>query len=183
MLEININPFPVLETPRLKLRKVVEADVKEVFALRSDAEVMKFIPRPLAINLQDALDHIALIDKEQEANQLINWGITLQGSNKMIGMICLVRMQPENYRTEVGYILHPDYHGKGVMDEALKVVIAYAFDTMKFHSLEAVIDPANIASEKLLLRNLFVKEGYFKERTFYNGVFLDDMVYSRINRP
>jgi len=37
------------------------------------------------------------------------------------------------------------------------------------------------ASENLLLKNNFVKEAYFKEKTFHNGVFLDDVIYSLIN--
>ena len=181
MLQIDFDPFPILESERLLLRAVAETDVAEVFVLRADPEVMKFIPRPLATNLQDALNHIELINNGVKANESINWAITLQGNNRLIGMICLIRMQPENYRTEVGYILHPEFHGKGIMDEALKAVIAYAFNTLKFHSLEALIDPFNTASERLLIRNDFVKEGHFKEKTLYNGVFLDDVIYSLLN--
>jgi ribosomal-protein-alanine N-acetyltransferase len=181
MLEINFIPFPELESHRLKLRMVKEADVNDVFMLRSDAEVMKYIPRPLAIDLQDALNHIEVINRGLAANQSINWAITEKGNDRLIGMICLVNIQPENYRTEVGYILNREFHGKGIMDEALKAVIAYAFNTLKFHSLEALIDPLNTASENVLKRNSFVKEAHFKEKTFYNGKFLDDVIYSLLN--
>ena len=91
-------------------------------------------------------------------------------------------MQPENYRTETGYILHPDYHRKGIISEAFDTVIDYAFNVLKFHSLEAVIDPDNIASEQLLIKHKFVKEGHFKENGFFEGRFLDAVIYSRINR-
>jgi [ribosomal protein S5]-alanine N-acetyltransferase len=184
MLHINFNPFPELETRRLKLRAVAETDVAEVFSLRSDAEIMKYIPRPLSVTLQDALNHIEVINNGLAAGKSINWAITEHGHNRLIGMVCLVNIQPENYRTEIGYILHPEFHGKGIMDEALKAVIDYAFNTLHFHSLEALIDPMNTASEKILLRNNFVKEAHFKEKTFYQGVFLDDVIYSRLNpRP
>ncbi|MEJ5962759.1 GNAT family N-acetyltransferase [Pedobacter immunditicola] len=182
MLQINFKPFPELESARLKLRKVNETDVKEVFLLRSDAGVMKYIPRPLAKDLQDALNHIEVINRGLAANQSINWAITEKGKDRLIGMICLVNIQPENYRTEIGYILNPVFHGKGIADEALKTVIDYAFNTLKFHSLEALIDPLNTASENLLQRNNFVKEAHFKEKTYYNGEFLDDVIYSLI-RP
>jgi len=182
MLQINFKPFPELESTRLKLRKVNETDVKEVFILRSDAGVMKYIPRPLAKDFQDALNHIEVINRGLAANQSINWAITEKGKDKLIGMICLVNLQLENYRTEIGYILNPQYQGKGIADEALKTVIDYAFNTLNFHSLEALIDPLNTASENLLKRNNFVKEAHFKEKTFYNGEFLDDVIYSLI-RP
>ncbi|MGY0034483.1 GNAT family N-acetyltransferase [Pedobacter sp. NJ-S-72] len=52
----------------------------------------------------------------------------------------------------------------------------------KFHSLEAVIDPDNYASEKVLIKHGFVKEGHFKENSFFDGKFLDAVIYSLINR-
>lgn len=180
-MELNFNPFPILHAGRLQLRQVSQNDVNEVFALRSNPEVMRYIPRPLAITPQDALDHINLLNKGVEENTFITWAITLAPNDKLIGMICLIRMQPENYRTEIGYILSPDDQHKGIMDEALKMVVKFAFEDLKFHSLEALIDPENTASERLLLKNNFVKEAHFKERTFYNGVFLDDVIYSLIN--
>ena len=181
MLEISFNPFPRLESDRLILREITPGDVSEVFAMRSDPATMKYIPRPLAKTEQDALDHIAIIAKGLQDNESINWAITLRGDDRLVGMICLLRMQLSDFRTEIGYILHPDLHGKGIMDEAIKTVIAYAFGTLKFHSLEAVIDPENSASEKVLLKNNFVKEAHFKENGYYNGQFLDSVVYSLIN--
>jgi ribosomal-protein-alanine N-acetyltransferase len=47
MMTINFNPFPNLETERLLLRRVNNNDVNEIFVLRSDTEIMKYIPRPL----------------------------------------------------------------------------------------------------------------------------------------
>jgi [ribosomal protein S5]-alanine N-acetyltransferase len=181
MLQINFNPFPALASERLSLRQVTEEDVDEVFALRSDAEIMRYIPRPLAKSTQDALDHIAIIDKGIMDNESINWAIALKEDNKLIGMICLLRMQLKNFRSEIGYILHPDFHGKGIMNEALQTVLGFAFDKLNFHSLEAVIDPGNSASEKLLIKNDFVKEAHLKENEFYEGKFLDTVIYSRIN--
>ena len=182
MLALSFDPFPLLESERLYLRDVTPEDVNEVFAMRSDPVTMKYIPRPLAQTKQDALDHITLIEKGRLANESINWGITLKGDGKLIGMICLLRMQLKNFRTEIGYILHPDFHGKGIMDESIKIVIQYAFDTLKFHSIEAVIDPQNAASEKVLLKNNFVKEAHLKEYEYYDGKFLDSVIYSLINK-
>ena len=91
-------------------------------------------------------------------------------------------MQKEHYRAEIGYLLHPDYQQKGIMDEALKAVIKYGFETMQLHSIEANVNPANAASMKLLEKNGFVKEAYFKENYFYNGQFLDSVIYSLLNK-
>ena len=182
MLQINFKPFPVLESERLVLREIMETDVKEIFELRSDPEVMKYIPRPLAKTSEDALEFIRAMAKGLDEKFLINWAITLKGDNRLIGLICLIRMQPENYRSEIGYLLHRGSQGKGIVSEAAKAVIDYAFDTLKFHSLEAVIDPENGASERVLIRNGFLKEGHFKENAYFDGRFWDSAVYSLINR-
>ncbi|WP_432712951.1 GNAT family N-acetyltransferase, partial [Pedobacter sp.] len=107
MLELNFNPFPVIETERLILRKMEVSDVTEVLLLRSNPEVMKYIPRPRAITLQDALDHIETINKGLAANKSINWAITLKGNEHLKGIIGIFNTNPENHRAEIGYILHP----------------------------------------------------------------------------
>lgn len=178
MLQFNFSPFPILETKNLILRQIHLDDDKEVFALRSNPETMKFIPRPLAETIEDAQKFITDCNTSIEKNELINWAIAQKKDNKLIGMIGFFRMQPENFRGEVGYILNPKFQGKGFMREALEKTLNYGFETMKFHSIEAVIDPKNNASEKLLQKAGFDKEAHFKENFFYNDEFLDTVIYS-----
>jgi [ribosomal protein S5]-alanine N-acetyltransferase len=178
MLNFNFTPFPVIETERLLLRRISNDDVNEVFELRSNPETMKYIPRPLVKTTEDALEHIAMIEEKIVINEGINWGITLKGNPKVLGIIGYYRLQPENYRAEIGYMLLPEFHGKGIITEAVKRLISYGFDDLKLHSIEAVIDPENFASEKVLQKCNFVKEAHFKECEFYNGKFLDKVIYS-----
>jgi [ribosomal protein S5]-alanine N-acetyltransferase len=70
----------------------------------------------------------------------------------------------------------------GIVSEALKKVVEYGFNEMKLHSIEAILDPKNRGSEKVLLKNGFVKEGHFIENEYYEGRFLDSMVYSLLNK-
>ena len=182
MLNFDFTPFPVIETERLVLRRITNDDVHEVFELRSNPETMKFIPRPLVRTTEDALAHIAMIEEKIVTNTGINWGITLQDSPKVLGIIGYYRMQPENHRAEIGYMLLPEFHGKGITTEAVKRLITYGFDDLKLHSIEAVIDPENFASEKVLQKCNFVKEAHLKESEFYEGKFLDKVIYSLLNR-
>ena len=119
---------------------------------------------------------------DQQNNDSILWGICLKDTAPVIGTIGYWQIQKEHYRAETGYMLHPDYQGKGIMDEALKAVIKYGFETMQLHSIEANVNPANAASMKLLEKNGFVKEAYFRENYFYNGQFLDSVIYSLLNK-
>jgi ribosomal-protein-alanine N-acetyltransferase len=182
MIDINFTPFPNLETERLQLRRVVNDDVNEIFALRSDKETMKYIPRPLVKTKEDALEHIALIDSKIDINEGINWAITLKNNPKLIGLIGHYRIKPEHYRAEIGYMLLPEYQGKGIITEAIKEVVKYGFEKMKLHSIEAVIDPENLISEKVLQKNGFVKEAHLKENECFEGRFLDTVIYSILNK-
>lgn len=181
MLTINFSPFPILETERLILRRVLPSDVKEMFELRSNPETMKYIPRPLLTNHEEALAHIQMMEDKIETNEGINWAITFKGDDKMLGVIGHYRIKPEHYRAEVGYMILPEYHGKGITTEAVQCVVDYGFNTMQLHSIEGVIDPENEASERVLQKCGFVKEAHFKENEFYDGKFIDAVVYSKLN--
>lgn len=181
MLDINFSPFPNLETERLFLRRVVKEDVKEIFTLRSNKETMKYIPRPLVKTEEDALAHIAMIEDKIENNEGINWAITLKNDPKLIGLIGHYRIKPEHFRAEIGYMLLPEYYGKGIIVEAIKETIKYGFEIMNLHSIEAMIDPENLASEKVLQKSGFVKEAHLKQNEYYEGRFLDTVIYSILN--
>lgn len=182
MLAINFSPFPNLETERLFLRRVDVKDVNEIIALRSNPETMKYIPRPLVKTIEDALEHIAMMDAKIENNEGINWAITQKGNPKLIGVIGHYRIKPEHYRAEIGYMLLPEFSGKGIISEAVKEVVNYGFKGMQLHSIEAVIDPENNASAKVLEKNGFVKEAHLKENEFFEGRFLDSVIYSLLNK-
>ncbi|RZJ30281.1 MAG: N-acetyltransferase [Flavobacterium sp.] len=181
MLALNFDPFPVLETSRLLLRRMTADDAHEIFRMRSNPETMKYIPRPLAQTVDDALAHIEMIESKIEANEGINWAITVKDKPELIGIIGNFRIEPENYRAEIGYMLLPEYHGKGIVSEAIERVVRYGFDEMKLHSIEAIIDPENTASEKALQKNGFVKEAHLRENAFYDGKFIDTVIYSILN--
>lgn len=181
MLNINFTPFPNLETDRLHLRRIINDDVNEIFALRSNKETMKHVPRPLAKSNEDAMEYITMVEEKIINNKGINWGISLKNTPKLIGIIGHYKLKPEHFRAEVGYMLLPEFHGKGIITEALKEVVKYGFNDMKLHSIEAIIDPKNLASEKVLQKNGFIKEAHFKENEFYDGRFLDTVIYSLLD--
>jgi len=182
MPEINFTPFPELETERLLLRRVTKNDVNEIFLLRSNPDTMKYIPRPLVKNIEQAREHLAMIDTKIENNEAINWAITLKNDPKMIGIIGHYRIQHGNFRCEIGYMLLPEYNGRGIISEAVNKVTDYGFNTLEMHSIEGVIDPANAASEKVLQKNGYVKEAHLLENIYHDGQFLDTVIYSLLRR-
>jgi RimJ/RimL family protein N-acetyltransferase len=178
VLNLNFNPFPVLYTERLLLRNFNKNDANDLFNLRSDKNVMRFIDRPKAKSLKDALELINKMHDSLKNNNGITWAISLKSNNALIGTIGFWRIMNEHYRAEIGYLLHADFHAKGIMHEAMKPVLKYGFNIMNLHSVEANLNPENTASIKLLEKNGFVKEAFFKENYYYNGKFLDTLTYS-----
>ena len=180
MLEINFGNFPSIETERLMLRQIVEADVNDIFMLRSDEEAMKYIDRPRTKTSEEALELINKFHDLYEKNEAITWAICYREDAKLIGNIGIWNFDKPNYRAELGYMLKPSFHRLGIMNEAMKPVINYGFNELNLHSLQANINPLNEASKSVLLKNNFVKEAYFKENYFYNDKFLDSMIFSLV---
>jgi ribosomal-protein-alanine N-acetyltransferase len=170
--------FPVLETSRLLLRELRDDDKERVLEFRSNPIIMHFIPRPLAMNMEDALAHINKVREGFKKKENINWGIENKDTNQLIGIAGFVRTQTSNFRAEIGYLLDINSHGKGYMTEAMEAMIKYGFEKMNLHSIEAIVDPENTASLAVLERSGFEKDGHFKENFFHNGVFLDTVHYS-----
>jgi len=177
MLEFSFDPFPVIITERLILRRVTESDVNEVLFLRSDKKVLEYISMPHTKSIEEALAFIKKIDRLIQNNEAINWAISIKGETKLIGTICIWNIIKEHHRAEVGYVLHPQYHGKGIMQEALTEVLRYGFKEMNIHSFAAHVNPKNLASIKLLERNDFKKEAFLKENYFFDNKFFDTVVY------
>lgn len=181
-MNIDFNPFPGLNTPRLRLRRISATDADEILVMRSDERLMQYLDRPRAASITDALQLIEKMETSLVANEGITWGMALPVNDKLIGSIGFWRIDKKNHRAEIGYMMQYDFHGKGLMQEAMSATLSYGFDIMKLHSIEANVNPDNAASIKILERNGFVREAYFRENYCYNGEFLDTAVYSLLNK-
>ncbi len=177
MLKIDFRPFPLITTERLLLRQLVPGDAEDLHDLRSNKRVRKYLDRPKE-SLAEVRYFMERLDKAWADNQSIIWAITPKKGHRLIGAICYFNISTEHHRAEIGYMLLPTYQGKGIMSEALNAVVKYGFETMKLHSMEANVNPANEASIKLLERRGFVREAYFRQNYFFEGKFLDSAIYS-----
>jgi len=178
MLELNFQPFPVIETERLLLREITDADIDMLFCLRSDKTVMKYVDRPLAVTKEDVMPLYNKTVAGVAENTGISWVIGLRETAEMIGQIGFWRIDTENHRAEIGYMLRPEFFGKGFGSEALKAVLSHGFKHFRFHSVEANVSPGNDASKRLLEKAGFVQEAYFRENYYFDGNFLDSLIYS-----
>ena len=182
MLALDFSTFPLFHTARLNLRQILVNDVNEIISLRSNKEAMKYIDKPLIDSEKEALQLIQKITDGINSNEAITWAITLQNDDLLVGTIGFWRIDKEHHRAEIGYMLHPDYWNTGLMTEALSKTIDFGFNKMNLHSIEAIINPDNTVSRKILQKFNFIKEAYFKENFFFEGEFFDSEVYSLLGK-
>ena len=78
----------------------------------------------------------------------------------------------------IGYILVPIERGKGYCTEAVKIMVDYLFLSKDIVRIQALINPRNIASQKVVEKNEFKKEGVSRKSYFARGEWRDMIIYS-----
>jgi ribosomal-protein-alanine N-acetyltransferase len=147
---------PLLFTKHCFIRALKPDDVNELYAIRSNELVNKYIDRPSNITEEDVELFIQNINEQIKLGGRYYWAISLKEADKLIGTICLFNFSEQNISAEVGYELHPDFQNKGYMNEVLKEVIHFSFTELQLQELDAFINPNNEASKKLVQKNKFV---------------------------
>ena len=150
MINRSFAPFPILATQRLILRQLIIDDEQEIFSLRSDGEINKYLNRQVSNTIEDARNFIKKVNENINKNDSLYWAITLGDRNILVGTICLFGFSDENGKCEIGYELLTNFQGQGIMKEAVEKVIDYAFNTIKVQKIEAFLHRDNQSSIKLL---------------------------------
>jgi ribosomal-protein-alanine N-acetyltransferase len=179
MLNRTFTPFPILTTERLTLRQLVINDEREIFTLRSDSEINKYLDRQLSNTIDDARNFIKKVNENINKNDSLYWAITLSDKNVLIGTICLFSFSDETDKCEIGYELLTNFQGQGIMTEAVEKVIDFAFNTIKVQKIEAFFHIDNQSSIKLLEKFSF-KDSNKPDKTDTNLVcyHLTNSVYN-----
>ena len=165
---LNFIPFPVITTERLILRSLNLEDENEIFFFRTDERILKYLDIPVSKTIKDARCFIKKINDGIINNQWIYWGITLKNETKLIGTICLWNFSKNYFSAYIGYVLHPDFQGQGIMQEAFIKILSYGFKTIKLKSIEADVDPDNSKSIQLLKKNNFILKVQSAKTLIYN---------------
>jgi ribosomal-protein-alanine N-acetyltransferase len=174
--------FPEIESKNLLFRNFTLEDSKEIFLIRSDDKVMKYLDTTRHNSEDDSRKMIESVIESYKNRTGINWAIIKKESKAFLGYFGFWRIITEHCRAEIGYALKPEYWGQGIMAETLNVMIEFGFNTLLLHSIEANVNPGNTASIKVLEKAGFKKEAYFRENFLYNNQFLDSIIYSLLEK-
>jgi ribosomal-protein-alanine N-acetyltransferase len=116
----------ILETARLRLREMVEADVHDVYLLNSSPNVMRYLgaERPLS-SLDEALTLLReRIFPQYQRYGVGRWAVILKDNGLFIGW-CGLKYQPAANEYDLGYRFIQNYWGKGYATEAARGVLEY----------------------------------------------------------
>ena len=132
-------------TDKLILKIVKKSDAKNIHSLRTNSEVSKFIKRDLNKSLLEIENFI-----EEKIKNDYFFTITLKENNEFAGTIAIWNINNEKKYAELGYELLPNFQNKGIMKNAIKEILNFAFNQLNFETIEAFTDKENLNSRKLL---------------------------------
>lgn len=188
-------PFPALDTlrtPRLTIRPLAAADLPDLLAVNGDPEVTRFLPYATWTSLDDAQAWRERMQALADAGTGRQFVVALNDAGTVVGTILLFRFEEGSARAEIGYALGRAHWRRGVMAEALRGFCDELFTHAGLRRLEAQVNPANEASNALLVKLGFVHEGCMRQRWVAKGraydvncygALADEWLAARTTRP
>lgn len=171
------NKFPTIETKNLVLESFTIKDAEELFKIRSDDRVTKYLDRDNHKTVEESQMMIRGIIQSYKDKAGICWVMREKASFEIVGYVGYWNLIRENVRAEIGYALKFSHWGKGYMSETLLKVLEFGFNEFMLHSIIGNVNPENKRSKKILEKFGFKKEAHFREDYLYNGRFLDSEIY------
>lgn len=174
-----IREFPSLTTERLRLRAPDINDAEPFRVLLSIPEVTRFSNWPAAPKKAEVERVMRWMYKLHPSRNGCAWIIEDGASKIVIGAIRFNHFDKRWKAGEVGYELHPDWWGRGLMTEALRVVVSCGHRVFRLNRIEAWTLPGNDASDRVLEKAGFRYEGTLRQRAWFKGAFHDFRMFGR----
>lgn len=170
--------LPNLYTNRIRLRKINQNDLEQLFSFLSNDNVTRYM-------IIDKIQDIRVVEKMinfmidgYNNNRPTPWAISLKENDEMIGICGFSKFDIQNRKAEVGYILSDKHWRKGIATEALKVVVDFAFNYMNLNKIEARCISKNLASENVMLKVNMKLDAILREEKLHKQSYVDLKLYS-----
>src|SRR3954451_21434378 len=175
-------PAPTLHTARLTLRPFGDADADALFALQSNAHVLRYWDSPPWTERARADRFIATCRQMADDGTGTRVAIDRLTEGSFIGWSVLGRWNPDFRSASLGYCLSDAAWGQGYATEAASALLRWAFRTLDLNRVQAEADTRNVASARVLEKLGFVLEGRRREDCVVNGDVSDSRVYGLLRR-
>jgi len=140
----------ILETERLLLRRLVLDDLNDLFALYRDPEIRKYFPEGV-LTLEETREELEWHkDGHPRFPKLGLWATIHKETGKFIGRCGLLPWTIEDRQeVEIAYMIDKTFWGQGLATEAARGILEYGFEQLNLSRLICLIDPDNVASQKV----------------------------------
>ena len=172
--------LPVLSGTQVTLRELRAADAASLFALLTTEEVARFISPP-PTTVEGFERFIAWTHRQRAAGTYACFAVTLQGYDTAIGIFQVRETEPGFGTAEWGFALGSPFWGTGVFKEGADLVIAFAFETLGVHRLEARVAVRNGRGNGALRKVGAVQEGVLRKAFLRHGEYLDQVLYTLVD--
>jgi len=150
-------PAPTLHTGRLLLRPFDDTDADDLFALHTDALVMRYWDGPVWTERRRAERFIATCREMAVGGTGARLAVDRVSDGSFIGWCTLQRRNPEYRSASLGYCFDDAAWGHGYAAEAARILLEWAFDTLDLNRVRAEVDTRNNASARVLEKLGFVR--------------------------
>lgn len=175
-----LRPAYPIKTPRLVLRPFRPDDLDALHKIQSREDVVQYLyetPRTLAES-QATLDRYMATTALEAEGDALRLAVTVEG--EVIGHVMLQWLSEVHRGGEVGFVLHPDHHGRGYATEAAREMLRLGFEGLDLHRIIGRLDAANIASGRVLEKLGMRKEAHFRQNEMVKGRWADEAVYAML---
>lgn len=169
--------LPVLSADRVVLRELRASDAPSLHALLTTEEVARFISPP-PTSVEGFERFIAWTLRQRQAGTYACFAVTLQGFDTAIGIFQLRDLEAGFGSAEWGFAIGSAFWGTGVFQEGAALVLAFAFETLGVHRLEARAAVLNGRGNGALLKVGAVQECVLRRSLERNGTYLDQVLYA-----
>ena len=173
-----------IETSRLLLRRFTQEDAPSVWTnWAGDETVQSWYGEPVYATLEDTQGLLAkYIAAYDESEACYRWGIIEKVSGECIGQTAYFLVDSKNHFGEIEYCIGQAFQRKGYCAEAVRAIMAYGFERVRFHKLQVCHVPANEASRGVIRKCGFTYEGTLRDYFHADGGYCDRLYYSMLER-
>ncbi len=173
---------PTLHTARLLLRPFTEADTDAIFALLSNPRVLRYWDAPPWKTRAQAARFIARCKQSEEDGSRVPLAMMRNLDNAFIGWCSLQNVDAVYRSALLGYCLDEPAWGQGFATEAASALLDWAFSNMNLIRIQSEADTRNAASDRVLQKLGFMREGTLRENCIVDGEVSDSWIYGLLKR-
>jgi len=169
--------LPTLTGSMVTLRELRLSDALALLAMLSTEEVARFISPP-PTTVEGFERFIAWTHRERAAGNYACFAVVPHGMDTAIGIFQVRQLEPGFGTAEWGFAMGSAFWGTGMFMDGARMVIEFAFDTIRTHRLEARAAILNGRGNGALRKVGAVQEGVLRKSFLRNGEYLDQALWT-----